>query len=265
MLRAPSPLEKLAAPAHGLRGKTGRRRSSGSRAVCVGWSELEVAVIDSRKLVLGEDLAASKPSPVQRHLSLLRRLRRVELQVDKALAGLVHVVVEHSPVLAALLLHVLADLHVPIRLRLRRGVEHVLQHQALRWNGGARPQNALLVSKRIARLWRRRGCCTDGSRGHSSRRRPEGCRVCPGANRGRCRAREPLHQRCAGLCGHLEAAVSFLVELAHIRRGRSHVHSRCCWGDCDLDLEPRDFKVVELLHRPERIRRGLVLNDSGSG
>mmetsp|Transcript_44573 Transcript_44573/g.113908 ORF Transcript_44573/g.113908 Transcript_44573/m.113908 type:complete len:708 (-) Transcript_44573:7-2130(-) len=262
---------------------------------------LEVAVVDRGKLELGVHLAACKPTAMQRGLGLLRALQGAKLQVHKALALLVHVVVQDRPKLRALLLDILANLNVPIWLRLSFGVKHVLQQQARRRNGRRRPQHALHVRQRVRGGSGRR-------RGHGGLRRGHaGGRSTAGHVVG---AREAGHQLRARRAGHLQAMAIVFVQiidggcsLLTTLHPKHSGHPRHAWnwrrtweghawhpwhtwgagqwlraghagharrggqhgGDCDLDVLACDVQVVQLLHRLERVAHGAVLHKAGAG
>mmetsp|Transcript_15543 Transcript_15543/g.37641 ORF Transcript_15543/g.37641 Transcript_15543/m.37641 type:complete len:349 (-) Transcript_15543:775-1821(-) len=105
--------------------------------------DAEVFVVHGGELVLRGDHALGEPARMQRLLRARRPLQPRELDVHEALAVLVHVHVAHRPVAPALVLDVLGDVLAPLGLRLRRGVEHVLEKQALRGDGRPWPQHPL--------------------------------------------------------------------------------------------------------------------------
>mmetsp|Transcript_33646 Transcript_33646/g.95158 ORF Transcript_33646/g.95158 Transcript_33646/m.95158 type:complete len:287 (-) Transcript_33646:1060-1920(-) len=230
------------------------------------WLALEVGIVNRCKLELGNDLTARKPPAVESTLGLLRGIHRGEFEVHKPLAHLVDMVVQHRPKLAALVLYILPDFNLPVGLSLRRRVKHILQKDTWGRNGRLGPQDPLLQRQRVVGQRRRTG----GRGKEGCRRRTERGSVgsAPGASGNGAYSRQPCHERSPGLRRELEAATVFLIQFTdvHARRRRC-AHLGHHWedgGHSDLDLEPRDLEVVQLLHRLGSVAHLLVLHKANS-
>ena len=97
--------------------------------------DAKVLIVDGHELELRGDHLAREPPPVKRQPRRARSFGGAESEVHEPAGFFVHVDVTHRAVLRALVLDVLADVDPPLGLRLLRGVEHVLQQQALRRDG----------------------------------------------------------------------------------------------------------------------------------